>query len=186
MSCLVIPNVQESSQGPAGWYHGHQNPLKICKNLSLAGPQRFLCYAPQCPKISPGSPKTPKWTHQSCQMTRLRPKNTKIRLQHCQEYAILKQWAMIGGWRQREGVAHKINKCKELKKCSKNRPSVLTFTILGGAEYSKSELRSLLLGSMEKDSSGMVTFLASRVPSGVTWSIWGTSTLFAFILLLAR
>ena len=74
---------------------GPQNHKKSIK--SKPGPPSALCCAPQCPKIVPGSPRLPTWSHQACQ----RSKNTKIRLQQCQESAILEQWAMVGGRRQR-------------------------------------------------------------------------------------
>ena len=44
----------------------HQNQWK-----SKHGPQRMLSFAPQCPRIVPGFPWTPKWRHQARQMTRL-------------------------------------------------------------------------------------------------------------------
>ena len=80
------------------------------------GSKDVLCCAPQCPKIVPGSPRTPKLSHQACQMTGLGTKDAKIRLQQCQESAILEAMSNDRG-PAAEGVAHKITKiCTRKKK----------------------------------------------------------------------
>ena len=63
MSCLVIPNVSGSSQdrprvsqGLPGRYNGHQNLLKICKNLGLDLKDSFVML-PSVPKSTQGSPR---------------------------------------------------------------------------------------------------------------------------------
>ena len=56
---------------PKRFQNGILNPLEISKNASL-DPE---VGAPRCPRIVPASPRTPKWTHQACQITSLGTNN---------------------------------------------------------------------------------------------------------------
>ena len=54
------------------------------------GRQRVFPCAPKCPRIAPGSPRTPKWSHQACQWMRLSTKYHNILYKNAKNLNALK------------------------------------------------------------------------------------------------